>query len=275
MVAEQGEHAGLMRVRSYTSLDKATIIGLLGGMLALFFAIVLGGSPGSFVDVPSVLLVIVGTMCLTVACYSFAQLRGANRAARGAIRRTSMRPSQVATQLVNFCEVSRQAGMLQLQSKLDVYRDQEFLYQGAEMLVDGTSPEDLERILRLEAENKQDQQKQAIGVLKKAAELAPAMGLIGTLVGLVQMLANLDDPSTIGPSMAVALLTTFYGACLANMVFTPLATKMEGNSEKDRLLYELYIQGLVAVARQESARRLEMLLNTVLPENMKITYFDD
>ena len=275
MAAETGGGSQLMKVRSSSALDRATIIGLIGGMLAVLFAIILGGSPGSFIDIPSILVVVVGTTCLVTACYTFAQIRTARKLMRSTFRRVTLPPSQVAMQLVNLCEIARKNGILSLQNMTDTIKEQDFLHHGVEMVIDSTPPEELERVLRLEIENKKEQSQQAINVFKKGADLAPAMGLIGTLVGLVQMLANLDDPNTIGPSMAVALLTTFYGACLANMVFTPLATKLEGNSDDDMLLFELYVQGVVAVARQESPRRLEMLLNTILPENMKISYFDD
>jgi chemotaxis protein MotA len=112
------------------------------------------------------------------------------------------------------------------------------------------------------------------GVLRKAAEYAPAMGLIGTLIGLVQMLGNLDDPSAIGPAMAVALLTTFYGAVLANMLLSPLAAKLERNSEDEALLNLVYLTAAVSMGRQENPRRLEMLLNSILPPAKRVHYFN-
>jgi len=111
-------------------------------------------------------------------------------------------------------------------------------------------------------------------VLRKAAEFAPAMGLIGTLIGLVQMLGNLDDPSTIGPAMAVALLTTFYGAVLANMVFSPMASKLERNSAEESMVNTIYMMGAASIGRQENPRRLEMLLNSILPPGKRVQYFD-
>jgi chemotaxis protein MotA len=111
-------------------------------------------------------------------------------------------------------------------------------------------------------------------IMKKAGDIAPAMGLIGTLIGLVQMLGNLDDPSSIGPSMAVALLTTFYGAVLANMVFMPLAAKLERNSGEEELLNSVYMVGAVSIGRQENPRRLEMLINSILPPSKRVSYFD-
>jgi len=109
--------------------------------------------------------------------------------------------------------------------------------------------------------------------LRRAAEVAPAMGLIGTLVGLVQMLANLNDPSAIGPGMAVALLTTFYGAVLANMVLAPLAAKLEKRAGEESLVNEIYLMGVASIARRENPRRLEMLINTVLPPARRVSYF--
>ena len=112
------------------------------------------------------------------------------------------------------------------------------------------------------------------GVFRKAAEVSPAMGLIGTLVGLVQMLGNLEDPSTIGPAMAVALLTTFYGAILANMVFAPLASKLERNSDEEALVQNLYLLGAVSIGRRENPRHLEAMLNSLLPPSARLQQFD-
>jgi chemotaxis protein MotA len=110
-------------------------------------------------------------------------------------------------------------------------------------------------------------------ILRRAAEVAPAMGLIGTLVGLVQMLGSLDEPSKIGPAMALALLTTLYGALLANIVFGPLAAKIERNASAEALLRQIYMIGAVSMARQENPRRLEILLNSVLPPWQQIRFF--
>jgi len=113
-----------------------------------------------------------------------------------------------------------------------------------------------------------------VGILRQAATVAPAMGLIGTLIGLVQMLGNLDDPNSIGPSMAVALLTTLYGAVLANMVFSPLAAKLERNSNDEASVMNVYTLGASSIGRQENPRRLETLLNTLLPPPKRVQYFD-
>ena len=112
------------------------------------------------------------------------------------------------------------------------------------------------------------------GVLRRAAEVAPAMGLIGTLVGLVQLLGNLQQPESIGPAMALALLTTLYGAILANMVFVPLASKLERNSINEAMVLNVYAIGASSISRQENPRRLEMLINAILPPAKRVRYFD-
>ena len=135
------------------------------------------------------------------------------------------------------------------------------------MLVDGLQVDEIERNMTLEAH--------ALAQGRhRAAEVSPAMGLIGTLVGLVQMLGNLDSPERIGPAMSVALLTTLYGALMANVVFLPLASKLERNATVEQLVSQIYTMGVASMGRQENPRRLEMLLNTVLPAGQQIRYFD-
>jgi chemotaxis protein MotA len=146
-------------------------------------------------------------------------------------------------------------------------------YRGMSMAIDGTPGEEIERIMQRELQATSHRNTRTVSILRKAADISPAMGLIGTLVGLVQMLGNLEDPSTIGPSMAIALLTTFYGAILANMVFTPLASKLERNSADETLINTLYVMAAASIGRQENPRRLEMLLNTVLPPDHTVDYF--
>ena len=142
------------------------------------------------------------------------------------------------------------------------------------MVVDGSNGDEIEKVLKEKINAIANRHGKSVSVIRKLAEVSPAMGLIGTLVGLVQMLGNLDDPSTIGPSMAVALLTTFYGAVLSNMVFSPLATKLERNSAEEALLNTIYITGVTSIGRQENPRRLEMLLNTLLPPAQRVQVFD-
>jgi len=143
------------------------------------------------------------------------------------------------------------------------------------MIVDGSPVNEVSSILERDLEASVSRNHASVKVLRRGAEFAPAMGLIGTLIGLVTMLGNLDDPSTIGPSMAVALLTTFYGALLANLLFLPLAAKLETNSILEENVSNMYLLGVSSIGRQENPRRLEMLLNSSLPPSDKVRFFDN
>jgi chemotaxis protein MotA len=255
-------------------MDLATILGLLAGLMLVGTAMVLGGSPTSFIDGPAFLIVIGGTLAVTTICFSFQEMLRA----QGIIVKTLFyhggEPRQAATRMLRLAETARKETVLTMQDKVEGLRNTPFLHKAMSLVIDGVPGDEVERILGSEIAAMSARHAKGASVLRKAAEVSPAMGLIGTLVGLVQMLGNLEDPSTIGPSMAVALLTTFYGALLANMVFSPLASKLERNSDEEMLLNTVYRVGAVSISRQENPRRLEMLLNAALPPPQRVTYFD-
>ena len=255
------------------SLDIATVVGISAAFLLIAGAIILGGRPGAFVDLPAIFIVLGGTFGVTVACYSLQDTAVAVRVIGQTVFRSASQPVDVARHLMQLSDAARRKGYLALQDYLPDLMQNGLLYRGISMVVDGDDAAEVERIMQSEQQTLADRHERTVSVLRKAAEISPAMGLIGTLVGLVQMLGNLEDPSTIGPSMAVALLTTFYGAVLANLVFTPLASKLERNAAEDSLLNEMYVMAAGSITRQENPRRLEMLLNTVLPPENKIVYF--
>ena len=233
-------------------MDLATILGLIVGFVLIVVAIILGGSVGAFIDIPSILIVVCGTFFITMVNFSLTEVIRAQ-----AVMMKTM--------------ISRVLG---LQESLNRLQDNPFLFRALGMVVDGIPVEDVERILKRDISQMAQRHMQSSQILKKSAEVAPAMGLIGTLVGLVQMLGNLEDPSTIGPAMAVALLTTFYGAVLANMVFNPLAGKLERNSMEEQMFKQIYLAGATSIGRQENPRRLELTLNAMLPPNKRIQFYD-
>jgi chemotaxis protein MotA len=176
--------------------------------------------------------------------------------------------------MIALADRARQRGSLDLQNVIEQLRHDRFLYKAVQLVVDGTPGDEIERMLGREVEATLQRHQRSAGILRRAGEVAPAMGLIGTLVGLVQMLGNLQDPSAIGPAMAVALLTTFYGAILANMVFLPLANKLDRNSGLEAQVKQLVSLGAASIGRQENPRRLETLLNTILAPGDRVRYFD-
>ncbi len=271
-MADTGTKIERGRVKSV--VDLATIIGLVCGFGLIAAAIIMGGSPESFINPPSILIVCGGTFAIVLMCFSVNEVLQTWRVLMKTMFSTIRDPAEAAVRVLQVAELSRRQGVLSLQNVLSSLQDEPFLHKGISMVVDGTPGEEVETILRRDMNATAQRHIKSTSVLRKAAEFSPAMGLIGTLIGLVQMLGNLDDPSTIGPSMAVALLTTFYGAVLANMVFSPLASKLERNSSQETLINTLYLMGAASIGRQENPRRLEMLLNSILPPTKRIQYFD-
>jgi chemotaxis protein MotA len=255
-------------------MDLATVIGLIVGFLLVAAAIILGGSVGAFIDVPSILIVIGGTFFITMVNFSLAEVIRAQKLLVKTMVSKPVDPSKAAMQVVELADQARRKGVLGLQQTLAQLQGEPFLHKALSMVVDGIPVEDVERILKRDISQMAYRHMQSAQILKRSAEVAPAMGLIGTLVGLVQMLGNLEDPSTIGPAMAVALLTTFYGAVLANMVFNPLAGKLERNSMEEQMFKQIFLAGATSIGRQENPRRLELTLNAMLPPAKRIQFYD-
>ena len=282
--AAQGEpaaahaHAGATApgrsVRLRGGLDVATLVGLAAAAGVILIAITTGGSARAFLDPPSLLIVLGGTLAVTTASFSLGDVAVAWRNAAAVLVHQTLDPKGVARQVILLAEAARRAGPETLRNVLPELRGEPFLYRSVTLITEGLPPDAIERMLTGEVEATAGGHGKSAGVLRRASEVAPAMGLIGTLVGLVQMLGSLSDPSAIGPAMALALLTTFYGAVLGNVVLAPLAAKVERAAEEDALVKTLYTIGAVSIARQENPRRLEMLLNAVLPPGKRIQYFD-
>lgn len=260
--------------KAKSSIDLATILGLVGAFGFVVGAIVSGGTPGSFIDFAAIAIVLCGTIFVTMMCFTMQEMIRTIRIIFKTMSHTARDPSEAAIQVLQIAELARRQGVLSLQGVLVQLESEPLLHKGMTMVVDGTPGEEVEAILRKEMLSTVQRHQKSGSVLRKAAEFAPAMGLIGTLIGLVQMLGNLEDPASIGPAMAVALLTTFYGAVLANMVFSPMASKLERNSQEESMVNNIYVMGAASIGRQENPRRLEMMLNSVLPPAKRVEYFD-
>lgn len=256
------------------TLDLATLLGLLAAFGLIVAAIVLGGSPGSFINLPAIFIVIGGTLAVTTICFSINEVSKTLGVVSKTIFHSIREPSDAALQVMQISQLARKNGVLSLQQVLDSVKNEPFLHKAVSLVVDGVPGGQVENILRRELNSMVQRHAKSASVLRRAADFAPAMGLIGTLIGLVQMLGNLDDPTTIGPSMAVALLTTFYGAVLANLVFVPLASKLERNSSLEEVVNNVYVMGAASIGRQENPRRLEMLLNSTMPPSDRIRFFE-
>ena len=266
--------SGTTPTRGRLGVDFATLLGLLGAFGVIGAAIVVGGSPGAYLDPAAFLIVGGGTVTVTAVSFSARDLGIARRTLATAVIRPVWSARAVARQMLLLAETARRGSTAMLRDLLPELRSEPFLHRCVTLIAEGHPPDEIERVLGGEAEAATGAMIRTAAVLRRAAEVAPAMGLIGTLVGLVQMLGSLNNPAAIGPGMAVALLTTLYGAMLGNMVLTPLAGKLETAAEHDGLIRSLYLTGSVSIARQENPRRLEMLLNSLLPPGSRVQYFE-
>jgi chemotaxis protein MotA len=256
------------------SLDMATLLGLVGAFVLLSAAVVLSGSAASFFNFPSILIVLGGTFAVTAVSFSADEVWRAQTLLFRALVYRPLDPSGAAERVMSLAEVARQRGPMLLESQLASMAADPFLQRALRLVVDGALPEEIETTMTSELQATQMRHSRSVGVLRRAADVAPSMGLIGTLVGLIQMLGNLDDPKAIGPGMAVALLTTFYGAIVSHVVLLPMAGKLERNSNTEALVNQIYLLGALSMSRQENPRRLENLINTVLSPAQRIRYFD-
>lgn len=254
--------------------DLATIFGLSFAIGLIIAAIALGSGNASFFNAPSFLIVILGTMAATSVAYASDDLKYVPGIIGRTIVRQIRRPQKMAVTLMDIAVTVRKSGPLTLSKMEDTLKNDPFLARTMQLVGDGYTGEDVNRLIGAEIDSLVERHRRSASIMRRASEIAPAMGLIGTLVGLVQMLANLDDPSAIGPAMAVALLTTFYGAILGTIVMAPLAAKLERNSNDEAMVKTLILSAAVSIADQENPRKLEMQLNSELPPDQRIRYFD-
>ena len=256
------------------SLDFATLLGVLGSFALVGGAMFLGGSIDSFLDWPAILIVIGGTLFVTTISYGLSDILRSQGVLLRNLLYNSERPEDAARRAMALASEARRDGVLRLQRHQRRLQDSPFLRQALSLTIDGHTDDQIDGLLKAEIAEAAGRQSRAAAVLRRAGEVAPAMGLIGTLIGLVQMLGRLEDPAAIGPAMAVALLTTFYGAVLAHMVFLPLAHKLERNADRERGLQRIYAAAAVSIARAENPRRLELQLNTMLSPAARLRLYD-
>ena len=247
-------------------MDLATLLGLIGAVGVMIGAVVLGGDPVIFIDVPSIVIVFIGTAFVVLFRTTLGQFIGSFKVALGAFLHKSTPPLTLIEEAVTLANVARREGLLALEGKEISHP---FLKTGITLCIDGHAPEVVQKVLSKDINLTIQRQEAGFSVFKATAEVAPAMGMIGTLIGLVQMLANMDDPKAIGPAMAVALLTTLYGAVLANAVATPIAEKLKLRANEEKLAKTLILESIAGIQEGLNPRVLEQLLMTYLPENQR------
>ncbi|MDI9246315.1 MotA/TolQ/ExbB proton channel family protein [Marinobacter sp. CHS3-4] len=242
-------------------MDFATLIGLFGAILLIASAVILGVSPDVFINPASLLIVVGGSLLVVLSKFSFAQFFWAFKTAVRAFKFKLPDTLDSIEELVDVAQVARKQGVLGLENR-EV--SSQFLGQGIQMLVDGHNAETIKQLLNKEKLMTLDHNRSGAKVFTALADVAPAMGMIGTLIGLVQMLSNMEDPKSIGPAMAVALLTTLYGAMIATMIATPIADKLSLRMTEEARLQSLYIDALTAIQEGTNPRIVEQMLSSYL-----------
>ena len=249
-------------------MDIATIIGLLLGAALVLIAILLGGDLMSYVNIPSVLIVVGGAFAATMASFPLARFFQLPNVLKKTLFSKAVDPLVLINQMVELAEVARRDGILALENSIEGVED-EFLIAGIQMAVDGTDPEMIQFIMETELENVMERHEGGKGLLEALGRYAPAFGMIGTLIGLVAMLSNMEDPSKIGAGMATALLTTLYGSMVANLFALPMADKLGIRSTEEVLNKTIIIQGVMAVQSGDNPRNVQAKLLTFLPPKMR------
>lgn len=249
-------------------MDVGFLFGLLGTWAIILWALVSGGSVGAYYDRAAALLVLGGTFTVLLLCYPLPAVRRYLKVCGRALFGGTRSPQRLIDDLVGYADLARREGILSLELKTPEI-DDPFLVRAIQLAVDGTDPEMIEGMLTDEIDSLATRHEEGKGLLETTGKYAPAMGMIGTLVGLVVMLRHVDDPRRIGPGMAVALLTTLYGAVVANAFALPLSDRLARRSSEEVLYKTIIIKGIIAIQSGDNPRIVEQKLRAFLPPSSK------
>ena len=243
-------------------MDLATLIGLVLGFGIILLSIVTGSEITAFVDMPSLMIVFGGTIAATLIRFPLKTCLGSIKVALNAFRTKTANPSDIIKRTVELAAVVRREGLLALENEKV---EDPFLEKGLRLCIDGVDPEFVRKVLERQLDHTVERHQGGQKVFKAVGDAAPAMGMLGTLIGLVILLRNMDDPKAIGPAMAVAILTTFYGSVIANLFAIPIAEKLEVRTQQEILNKTLIIEGVASIQEGRNPRVMEELLRSHLP----------
>ena len=242
-------------------MDIATIIGLVAAWILIALAIATSGGFAGFLNIPSLIIVVGGTFAALLIAFPLPDFIAGLKAFMKAIKPNIPPFEEEVAYIIAIAQKARKDGILSLENELPEYFAHDpFLGNAIKLIVDGADAETLEKVLEAMLEVEENKWKIEINFWDQFAALAPAYGMIGTLIGLIQMLKNLNDPSTLGPAMAVALITTLYGALMANTFGGPIANKLKIYAERALLLKRIYAEGLLLILKGENPRVIEQKL---------------
>jgi len=255
-------------------MDLATVIGMVGVLGLIIASMAMGVGIGPYIDMPSVLIVVGGSLMTLFISFRMDMMKQFAKVFMIAIK-PSYQPNyeELIKKLVDYATQARRDGILSLESAAANEED-EFLKKGLSMAVDGNEPDTIRELLEIDLEQMDNRHKKMASIFSNWAGLAGAMGMIGTLIGLVAMLLNMSDPSAIGPSMAVALLTTLYGAMIGNIFGSPVANKLGIRNDDEILAKTMIIEGIMSIQAGDNPRTLEAKLLSFLPPSQRKSQFE-
>lgn len=253
-------------------MDIATLIGIVLSFGLMVWAILMGGPLSIFIDVPSIAIVFGGTIGVSLINFPLADVIGTIAIFKKTVLIKEPDTNKLIAQMIDFANKARKGGILSLQDQIDAIEDK-FMVKALQMAVDGQEPAELKAMLLNEIDNIASRHGSGAQILDTMGAIAPAMGMVGTLIGLVQMLQNMSDPAAIGPAMAVALLTTFYGAVLANILFIPMAGKLKTRSKTEILQKTVITEGMESILSGENPRIMEQRLHAYLAPKKRESVF--
>ncbi|WP_394128885.1 flagellar motor protein PomA [Shewanella maritima] len=248
-------------------MDLATLIGIIGAFGFVIGSMASSGGVGLFINVPSLLIVVMGSLFVVLMKFNLKQFLGSVKIGLKAFMFKIDKPEELIEQSVSMADAARKGGFLALE---EAQITNSFMQKAVDMLVDGHDGEVVRNALEKDISLTEERHKLGVSIFKALGDVAPAMGMIGTLVGLVAMLSNMDDPKTIGPAMAVALLTTLYGAMIANMVAIPMADKLELRMKEELLNRNLIMDAVLAIQDGQNPRVIEGFLKNYLAEKARV-----
>jgi len=249
-------------------VDITTFIGIFvaGGLVVS--AILMGGPGLWFINMPSFMIVIGGTMGATFLAYPLSEVMSVFKVVKNVLLQRSQSPYQLITLISDMSKTVKKEGFLSLEQMLGKIEDP-FLAKGMMMFVDGAEKSYVEEVMTTDMVSAAERHKLGAEIFTTMGTFAPAVGMLGTIIGLVQMLMQMDDPSQIGAPMAVALLTTFYGTLMANLLFLPIASKLRTRSKQEILTKQMMLEGMLSISDGEQHRLLENRMKSFLPPNLR------
>jgi chemotaxis protein MotA len=254
-------------------MDLGTVIGLVLIMVLLLASMAMGVGIGPYIDIPSVMIVVGGSIGALMISFKPAQMKLFVKIFMIAIKPPQEDKAELIKKLVGFATKARKDGILALEGEVNS-EPNAFLKKGLSMAIDGNEPDSIRELLEIEMEQTSTRHKVHGSILSQWSGLAGAMGMVGTLIGLVAMLMNMADPSAIGPSMAVALLTTLYGAMIGNIVGNPIANILGLRNDDETLVKEMILTGIMSIQSGDAPRALEAKLLSYLAPNERVSQFN-